>query len=53
MIVETATLKSLSPVLRNPFNKGRAIPLDKKQFHYAFGNTMRRTRVARTPVSAV
>jgi pimeloyl-ACP methyl ester carboxylesterase len=35
-----STLKSSSPVLRNPFNKGRAIPLDKKQFHYAFGNTM-------------
>jgi pimeloyl-ACP methyl ester carboxylesterase len=35
-----STLKSSSPVLRNPFNKGKAIPLDKKQFHYAFGNTM-------------
>lgn len=35
-----STLKASSPVLRNPFNKGKAIPLDEKQFHYAFGNTM-------------
>jgi pimeloyl-ACP methyl ester carboxylesterase len=35
-----STLKSSSPVLRNPFNRGKAIPLDKKQFHYAFGNTL-------------
>ena len=35
-----STLKSSSPVLLNPFNRGKAIPLDEKQFHYAFGNTM-------------
>jgi pimeloyl-ACP methyl ester carboxylesterase len=35
-----STLKSSSPVLRNPFNKGKAIPLDEKQFHYAFANTL-------------
>ena len=35
-----STLKSASPVLRNPFNKGKAIPLDEKQFHYAFANTL-------------
>jgi pimeloyl-ACP methyl ester carboxylesterase len=35
-----STLKSSSPVLRNPFNKGKAIPLDAKQFHYAFANTL-------------
>ena len=37
-----STLKSTSPVLRNPFNKGKAIPLDRKQFHYAFTNTLSR-----------
>jgi len=35
-----STLKSASPVLANPFNRGKAIPLDKKQFHYAFANTL-------------
>jgi pimeloyl-ACP methyl ester carboxylesterase len=35
-----STLKSSSPVLRNPLNKGKAVPLDKKQFHYAFTNTL-------------
>jgi len=35
-----STLKAASPVLRNPFNRGKAIPLDEKQFHYAFANTL-------------
>ena len=35
-----STLRASSPVLRNPFNKGKAIPLDRTQFHYAFANTM-------------
>ena len=35
-----STVKATSPVLRNPFNKGKAIPLDRKQFHYAFTNTL-------------
>lgn len=35
-----STLKATSPVLRNPFNRGRATPLDAKQFHYAFANTL-------------
>ena len=35
-----STLRASSPVLLNPFNKGKAIPLDRKQFHYAFANTM-------------
>ena len=35
-----STLKSSSPVLLNPFDRGKAIPLDKKQFRYALGNTM-------------
>jgi pimeloyl-ACP methyl ester carboxylesterase len=34
------TLKASSPVLRNPFNRGKAIALDAKQFHYAFANTL-------------
>jgi pimeloyl-ACP methyl ester carboxylesterase len=35
-----STLKSSSPVLLNPFNRGKAVPLDEKQFHYAFTNTL-------------
>ena len=35
-----STLKASSPVLRNPFNRGKAIPLDENQFHYAFANTL-------------
>jgi pimeloyl-ACP methyl ester carboxylesterase len=35
-----STLKSSSPVLLNPFNAGKAVPLDEKQFHYAFTNTL-------------
>jgi len=35
-----STLCASSPVLLNPFNKGKAIPLDAKQFHYAFANTL-------------
>ena len=35
-----STLKSSSPVLLNPLNRGKAVPLDEKQFHYAFGNTL-------------
>jgi pimeloyl-ACP methyl ester carboxylesterase len=37
-----STLKASSPVLLNPFNRGKAIPLDEKQFHYAFANTLSR-----------
>lgn len=37
-----STIRATSPVLRNPFNRGRAIPLDEKQFHYAFANTLDR-----------
>ena len=35
-----STLKASSPVLLNPFNRGKAVPLDEKQFHYAFANTL-------------
>jgi pimeloyl-ACP methyl ester carboxylesterase len=37
-----STLKSAAPVLANPFNKGKAVPLDRKQFHFAFANTLSR-----------
>ncbi len=35
-----STLKASSPVLGNPFNRGKAVPLTLKQFTYAFANTM-------------
>jgi pimeloyl-ACP methyl ester carboxylesterase len=37
-----STIKASRPVLGNPFNRAKATPLDEKQFHYAFGNTMSR-----------
>jgi pimeloyl-ACP methyl ester carboxylesterase len=37
-----STIRATSPVLRNPFNRGKAVPLDAKQFHYGFANTMER-----------
>jgi pimeloyl-ACP methyl ester carboxylesterase len=35
-----SALKSASPVLANPLNAGRAVPLTFEQFHYAFGNAI-------------
>ena len=35
-----ATLRSASPVLRNPANYRKAVMLTPKQFHYAFTNTL-------------
>jgi pimeloyl-ACP methyl ester carboxylesterase len=35
-----AQLRSALPVLENPANRHRAVPLTAKQFHYAFGNTL-------------
>lgn len=35
-----STLRASSPVLRNPFNRGKAVPLNAKQFRYAFANTL-------------
>lgn len=35
-------LRSTLPVLRNPFNVRRAVPLSPRQFHYAFTNTLSR-----------
>ncbi|GAB3155428.1 alpha/beta fold hydrolase [Micromonospora sonneratiae] len=35
-----STLKATFPVLHNPANRRRAIPLTPEQFHYTFTNTM-------------
>jgi len=35
-----STIRSSRSVLGNPFNRGKATPLNAKQFHYAFCNTM-------------
>jgi pimeloyl-ACP methyl ester carboxylesterase len=37
-----STIRATSPILRNPFNCGEAVPLTAKQFHYAFANTLSR-----------
>ena len=35
-----STIRAVSPVLRNPFGDHKAVPLNEKQFHYAFANTL-------------
>src|SRR5437899_5292558 len=35
-----SALKSASPVLGNPLNRGRAVPLTYEQFRYAFANAV-------------
>jgi pimeloyl-ACP methyl ester carboxylesterase len=35
-----STLRATWPVLGNPLNRNRAVPLTPEQFHYAFTNTM-------------
>ncbi len=35
-----ASLKSAFPVLKNPANHHRSVPLTAEEFHYAFGNTL-------------
>jgi pimeloyl-ACP methyl ester carboxylesterase len=37
-----STIRATFPVLRNPFNRGKAVPLSQEQFHYAFANTLDR-----------
>jgi pimeloyl-ACP methyl ester carboxylesterase len=37
-----SSLKASLPVLRNPANRHRAVPLSTDEFHYAFTNTMSR-----------
>jgi non-heme chloroperoxidase len=38
--VPIAALRSAWPVLRNPANRNRAVPLTGRQFRYAFGNAV-------------
>jgi pimeloyl-ACP methyl ester carboxylesterase len=40
--VPLSTIRATAPVLRNPLNRGKAVPLNEKQFHYAFANTLNR-----------
>jgi pimeloyl-ACP methyl ester carboxylesterase len=35
-----STLRSSAPILSNPRNRGRAVPLTADQFRYAFGNAL-------------
>jgi pimeloyl-ACP methyl ester carboxylesterase len=35
-----STLKSSFPVMKNPTNKDKAVPLSPEEFHYAFTNTL-------------
>src|SRR5215210_5422901 len=35
-----STLRATLPALRNPFKRHPAVPLDPRQFHYAFANTL-------------
>ena len=35
-----SSLRAASPVLGNPANRGRAVPLSYEQFRYAFGNAL-------------
>jgi pimeloyl-ACP methyl ester carboxylesterase len=37
-----STIRASGAVLRNPFNREKATPISKKQFHYNFANTMSR-----------
>ena len=35
-----STIRASAPVLRNPFNRGKAVPISAKQFRYGFANTL-------------
>jgi pimeloyl-ACP methyl ester carboxylesterase len=37
-----STIRASGAVLANPFNRGKAVPITKKQFHYNFANTLSR-----------
>lgn len=39
-VMPFSQLRSVFPVLKNPANKHRAVPLNEKQWHYAFSNTV-------------
>jgi pimeloyl-ACP methyl ester carboxylesterase len=40
LALPASTLRSGFPVLKNPANRHRAVPLTPKEFHYAFTNTL-------------
>jgi pimeloyl-ACP methyl ester carboxylesterase len=40
LALPVSTLRSGLPVLKNPANRHRAVPLTPKEFHYAFTNTL-------------
>jgi pimeloyl-ACP methyl ester carboxylesterase len=40
LALPVSTLRSSFPVLKNPANRHRAVPLTAAEFHYAFGNTL-------------
>jgi pimeloyl-ACP methyl ester carboxylesterase len=40
LALPASTLKSGLPVLKNPANRHRAVPLTAEEFHYSFTNTM-------------
>ncbi len=46
-----STIRATWPVLRNPFKRGKAVPLSPKQFHYAFANTLSREESDESPRS--
>jgi len=39
-VVPLSQIKAAFPVLKDPLHKDRAVPLDQKQWHYAFANTL-------------
>lgn len=39
-VVPVSQIRSLFPVLKNPANRHKAVPLSEKQWHYAFANTV-------------
>ena len=40
IVLTISTIKSIFPVLTNPFDYDRVIPLSPKQFHYVFINDL-------------
>jgi non-heme chloroperoxidase len=40
LVLPLSELKAASPILKNPFNAGKAVPLTFEQFQYAFANEL-------------
>jgi pimeloyl-ACP methyl ester carboxylesterase len=40
LVLPLSQLKAASPILKNPFNAGKAVPLTFEQFQYAFANEL-------------